>query len=286
MNAHEGIATSHPAGHFYSPIVNPDELMDRKHRLWRESPRLPIGLDFKHERQKGIVRNWLAKYVSQYDYPEHRDPDQSDLAFYTQNSQFSWLDARFLFAALMQIKPRKIIEVGSGFSSLLMADVKNRLGTDGPSITCIEPFPRSFLKDSNLCLNELVVEKVQNIPRSRFLRLQEGDILFIDSSHVMKTGSDVHYLLLEIMPILKKGVIIHFHDIFLPAEYPKKWVLEDNRSWNEQYALQLLLTYSSRFEVLFGCTYAFHFLHDELVKALAYQDGRCFGGGSFWIVKI
>lgn len=183
----------------------------------------------------------------------------------------------------MTLKPRRIIEVGSGFSSLLMADVKARLGPQGPHITCIEPYPREFLRRPDLQIDQLIVEKVQNVKSDLFLSLKAGDILFIDSSHVIKTGSDVQYLYLEILPRIPTGVLVHIHDIFLPAEYPKKWALEENRSWNEQYLLQALLAHSNKFSVFFGCCYAHYFLSESLSKALGRAGKPSYGGGSFWI---
>lgn len=120
----------------------------------------------------------------------------------------------------MALKPRRIIEVGSGFSSLLMADVKARLGPQGPHITCIEPYPREFLRHPDLQIDQLIVEKVQNVKLDLFLSLKAGDILFIDSSHVIKTGSDVQYLYLEILPRIATGVLVHIHDIFSPPNTP------------------------------------------------------------------
>ena len=186
---------------------------------------------------------------------------------------------------LNQWKPKRVIEVGSGFSSLLTAHVNHNMLNNSIDFTCIEPYPREFLKKKIPGLNNVIVEKVQNLDKSIFTALEAGDILFIDSSHVAKTGSDVNSLFFEILPILKKGVRIHLHDIFLPFEYDKIWVLEENRSWNEQYLLRALLMYSDTFKVLFGCNYA-QYKYPELVsKAMALKKQQGFGGVSIWIEK-
>jgi hypothetical protein len=123
------------------------------------------------------------------------------------------------------------------------------------------------------------------VPLGIFEALESGDILFIDSSHVSKTGSDVNYLYFEVLPRLKPGVKIHIHDIFLPHEYLKEWVLGECRSWNEQYLLRALLMYSSAFSVVFGCAYAMATMADKVKAALSHPKGHAFGGGSFWMEK-
>ena len=144
-------------------------------------------------------------------------------------------------------------------------------------------FPREFLRRPDLQIDQLIVEKVQNVKLDLFLSLKVGDILFIDSSHVIRTGSDVQYLYLEILPRIPTEVLVHIHDIFLPAEYPKEWALEENRSWNEQYLLQALLAHSNKFSVFFGCCYAHYFLSESLSKALGRAGKPSYGGRSFWI---
>jgi hypothetical protein len=119
-----------------------------------------------------------------------------------------------------------------------------------------------------------------------FDQLSSNDVLFIDSSHVSKTGSDVNYLYFEVLPRLKKGVKIHIHDIFLPNDYLKDWVLNEKRSWNEQYLLRALLMYSTAFQVVFGCSYADEKMPELVKHGLADPEERSFGGGSFWIEKL
>jgi hypothetical protein len=127
---------------------------------------------------------------------------------------------------------------------------------------------------------------VQDVDPQLFDELDSGDVLFIDSSHVAKTGSDVNHLCFEVLPRLRCGVRIHFHDIFLPADYPKPWVLDENRSWNEQYVVRALLMFSSVFRVLFGSSYAFAAHAEALREALGEPGGAYYGGGSLWIEKI
>jgi hypothetical protein len=277
---------AHPAGHFYSPIVDTDELTARADALWPAQP-VVLGVDFDDESHRALLDGALARFLPEYDYAERDPRADADLdVFYTQNSQFSWLDSRALFAFLREWRPARVIEVGSGYSSLLMADVNRRFLDGTCDIRCIEPYPRPFLAKGLPGITEVLQQKVQDVPLAYFDTLQAGDILFIDSSHVSKTGSDVNYLYFEILPRLRAGVRIHVHDIFLPHEYPRDWVLGHNRSWNEQYLLRALLMYSNAFRIVFGCNYAFSRFPDRVREVLAHPKGHAFGGGSIWIERL
>jgi len=280
-----GIQTSHPNGHFYSPVVDPEELGARIAEIWPEYPAPLAGIDFDEQSHREILDQWFPEFISGYDYPELESETSSEYGFYTQNSQFSWLDSRTLFVFLRKLRARQFIEVGSGFSSLLAADVNLRFLGGECQVSCIEPYPRAFLKKGVPGITALIEKKAQQLDLEYFSRLNGGDILFIDSSHVSKTGSDVNYLVFEVLPRLKPGVLIHIHDIFLPHEYPKEWVLAENRSWNEQYLVRALLMYSSTFKVVFGCSYAFHKYPQAVISALNLESKAGFGGGSLWIRK-
>ena len=273
-----------PNGHFYSPVVDINTLSDRIDKIWPTTPKID-GIDFNHLNHNLILKKIFPKFINNYQYPERQEDVDSDSQFYTQNSQFSWLDSRTLFVLLNAWKPRKIIEVGSGFSSLLTAHVNTEHLNNSMHFKCIEPYPREFLKKEITGLSEVIVERVENIPLSFFKKLRSEDILFIDSSHISKTGSDVNYLIFEVLPILSKGVRIHIHDIFFPHEYPQNWVINENRSWNEQYLIRALLMYSNAFKVLFGCSYAQYKYPELVTKALNLPDGNGYGGGSLWIEK-
>jgi hypothetical protein len=250
--------------------------------LWPGGTPTLAGIDFNPVSHQHILDHWFPRHMSGYDYPETRSMQEPVHLFYTCNSQFSWLDSRTLYVLLNELRPRRMIELGSGFSSLLSADVNHRRLGNACHFTCIEPYPRDFLRTGIPGISELVVEKVQDVPLRLYDSLQAGDILFIDTSHVSKTGSDVNHLYFEVIPRLHPGVLVHVHDIFLPHEYPREWVLDENRSWNEQYLLRALLMYSPRFRVLFGCNYAYSAFPDHVIAALNLPSRRGFGGGSFW----
>lgn len=258
------------------------EARARAESIWPEQPSIG-GIDFNDQSHRDILERVFPQYIRDYDYPETLQESAELKDFHTRNSQFSWLDARALFVLLRHWKPARFIEIGSGFSTLLAADVNRRFLGGGMQITCIEPYPREFLKAGIPGVERLVEEKVQDVPAHVFQTLQSGDVLFIDSSHVAKTGSDVNHIYFNILPLLPKGVRVHIHDIFLPDDYPREWVIDENRSWNEQYVLRALLMYSNRFRIDFSCNHA-HRRHAELVRqALDLPNGAAFGGGSIWI---
>ncbi len=167
---------------------------------------------------------------------------------------------------LRGLRPKRMIEIGSGYSSLVTARLNRQdLGYD-LTFTCIEPNPLPFLVDGVAGIDDLIVSKVQDVPLELFSELGDGDVLFIDSSHVVKTGGDVPWIYLQILPRLAPGVYIHVHDIFLPHDYPKDWVLNKARGWNEQYLLEGMLTFSAGLEVVFASSWmATH--HEEEFKA-------------------
>src|SRR5271166_3941315 len=257
--------TLFPPGHFYSPIVDVAELRGQQARVWPPKPEV-LGIDFNDAYHEHVLRDFFPSFYPDFAYP--RRFDGNPLTFYVENDQFSWLDCRALFVLLRAWRPTRFIEVGSGFSTLLVADVNRRFLGGAMKIHCVEPYPRAALYAPELGLEQLTESKIQDVGFGLFDALHEGDVLFIDSSHVVKTGSDVNHLCFDVLPRLRKGVRVHFHDIFLPEDYPKPWVLDENRGWNEQYVVRALLMYSSHFRVLFGSAYAFAAHADLLRDAL------------------
>jgi predicted O-methyltransferase YrrM len=280
------VRTAHAPGHFYSPVVNPDEAYLIADNLWPKVPHEVLGIDFDPQGHESILREDFPRFIQDYRYADDEKDAASSNDYYTNNSQFGWLDSRALFVLMRKWQPKRIIEVGSGFSSLLMADVNRRFLNDQCEITCVEPFPRPFLQTGVPGIAALLEKNVQDVPLAFFNELQSGDILFIDSSHVAKTGSDVNYLFFEVLPRLNRGVRIHIHDVFLPNEYPRDWVIDENRSWNEQYVFRALLMYSTAFRVVFGCSYAFATMPSLVKTALNHPKGHAFSGGSIWIEKF
>lgn len=187
-------------------------------------------------------------------------------------------------------KPQRIFEIGSGYSTYLLAQAIVKNGEEDDDYRCelvaIEPYPNEVLKAGFPGLSKLVRKKAQDIPISEFQRLTGNDILFIDSSHVLTIGSDVQYEYLEILPRLNKGVVVHIHDIFLPVEYPKEWVLQSFEFWNEQYLLHAFLAFNDSFEVLWASNYTSLKYPHKLEAAFDSYKRRKRGGTSFWMRRI
>lgn len=283
LRALRGAGTAFPAGHFYSPVVDPATIAQT--RVWPDRPDIR-GIDFNDASHVQILSELFPRFMRDYDYPPALPVTPRLASFFGNNPHFSMLDAPALFVLLRAWNPRRIIEVGSGFSTLLMADVNRRFLGREVSISCIDPYPPPFLRHGVDGLYRQVERRVQELPLEQFAELKAGDLLFIDSSHVAKTDSDVNFLFFDVLPRLAAGVLIHLHDIFLPHDYPPDWVLAENRSWNEQYLLRALLMHSSGFEVLFGCSYAFWRYPGLVIAALANPDGAGYGGGSFWMRRL
>ncbi|HKE48644.1 MAG TPA: class I SAM-dependent methyltransferase [Rhodanobacteraceae bacterium] len=279
------LPTAHPLGHFYSPVVDPEDARRDAPRLWPADIAPVAGIDFDDAAHTAVLETLFPAFYPGFDYPEEGAGDAELTTFYIRNSQFSWLDARALFVLFRHWRPRRVVEIGSGYSTLLMADINARFLDGAARITSIEPFPRPFLARMTGRI-ELIEKRVQDVPLRAFEALEAGDVLFLDSSHVAKTGSDVNFVFFEILPRLARGVRIHVHDIFLPMEYPKEWVIDENRSWNEQYLVRALLMYSNRFRVVFGCAHAYVRHRAALARALGVDPGKVYGGGSLWLEVV
>jgi len=206
------------------------------------------------------------------------------------DQSFGEVDGQVLYCMLRRFKPARMIEVGSGASTRLSAAAPLKNASEEPGrpacdFTAIEPHPSPDLRAGFPGLTRLIERKVQDVPLETFAELRENDVLFIDSSHVLAIGSDVQYEFLEVIPRLRPGVLIHVHDIFLPAEYPRRWVL-DGRFWDEQYLLQAFLAFNDRFEVL----WAGHWMHlnhpEQLRAAFNTYDPTLAAPGSFWMRRV
>lgn len=271
-----------PPGHFYSPDIDPDAIRADAARLWpTHAPALP-GIALDDAAHARFIDDALTPHLAAFAQLLSRQTPDDPLHFPSGNDQFSPIDAFVLFGSLLQHAPRRIVEVGSGYSTLLMRAV-NRTHFDGRiAIDCVEPYPRAFLQHPDIGVT-LHTQPVQSAPMALFSALEAGDLLFIDSSHVAKTGSDVNHLFFEILPRLADGVIVHVHDIFLPFDYPRDWVIEGRRSWNEQYLLRALLMDSRRWHVLFGVAHATHAFPDRFAAIASTLALPHSGGSSFWI---
>lgn len=260
--------------HFYEPVPDTRLLTPE---FWEKTSAL-YGIDMRVEEQLNLLTTVFPQYSDEYNNIP-LEKTSVPYEYYFNNDQFSGTDALLLYCMVRHFKPPRIIEVGSGFSTLIAAQAARINGRT--ELICIEPYPRQFLSDGFPGLSKLIAEPVQGTDPETFLQLQENDILFIDTSHVVKTGNEVLFLYLDILPRLQPGVFVHIHDIFFPNEYPKSWLLEKRHFWNEQYLLQAFLIHNSAFEVIFSNSYMAHFYMENMQQA--FPKSPRWGGGSFWM---
>lgn len=269
--------------HFYSPVPDTRTL---KNDVWDKHSEMS-GININTDGQLNLLSTFFIKFKQEYDkFPLGKTAIPYE--YYVNNNGFESVDGEILYCMIRYFKPRKILEIGSGNSTYLSA--KAVLKNEEDNCTCeliaIEPYPNDVLKTGLPGLSKLVPQKVQDVPLSVFSELKENDILFIDSSHILKIGSDVYYEYLEILPRLNRGVIVHIHDIFLPAEYKKEWVLKNQQFFNEQYLLQAFLTFNDCFEVFWAGSYMHLIYPDKLEEAFCSYKRNKAWPGSFWIRKV
>ena len=212
------------------------------------------GIDFRFDEQQRLLLKMVELYP-EFDWSEHPIPGRR---FHFGQGWYAQADSICLYSMLRLFRPRRVVEIGSGFTSALMLDVNDRFLGGQTQLTFVDPHPNRLdllLSRDDKRQGRIVRQRVQDAPPTIFTELENGDFLFIDSSHVSKVGSDVNFLVFEILPALPIGVFVHFHDVFWPFEYPAKWIA-DGRSWNEAYLLRAFLTFNESFEIAFWVPFA------------------------------
>ena len=242
--------------------------------LWSRRSAL-AGIDVNEAGQLRLLEEFRGRY----------GPEYASL-----NQRFGEGDGQVLYCMLRHFRPARMIEVGSGASTrvsaaALLKNASEQPGRPACDFTAIEPHPSADIRAGFPGLTRLIEKRVQDVPLETFADLRENDVLFIDSSHVLAIGSDVQYEFLEVIPRLRPGVLVHFHDIFLPVEYPRPWVI-DGRFWGEQYLLQSFLAFNDSFEVL----WAGHWMHlnhpARLREAFTAYNPKWAAPGSFWMRRV
>lgn len=255
-----------PPGHYYSPIPSIEDIKAREDTIFRKSQRRIAGVELNESTQLDLLKCFEEYYAEM----PFGDSKQSGLRYYLDNSYYSYADGIFLYSMMRHIKPRRVIEVGSGFSSALMLDVNECFYNNSIELTFIEPHPErlnSLINDADTKNVRLLENKLEETPVSIFQNLTKNDILFIDSSHVSKAGSDVNALIFDILPVIASGVYIHIHDIFYPFEYPKNWIYK-GVSWNEAYILRAFLQFNPKFEIILFTSYLVEHHKDKISDRL------------------
>ncbi len=286
--------------HFYWPI--PD-LRQLEQRTWPVVSQMN-GIDLRLDRQADFLRRVLPRFAAELDFPA--EPTDCSWAYHRNNGLFETVDAEMAYCMVRHLQPRRVIEIGGGFSTRVIAAGLRRNAEEGRAgeLITIDPHPRPELQRGFPGLSTLIARPVQEVAMDLFRSLGKDDILFIDSSHVVAVGSDVVYEYLEILPRMQPGVVIHVHDIFLPADYPRSAVLEGLCFWSEQYLLQALLTFGSGLEVLWASS-AMYLMKSAVLDAAfpalensyslmpadirqfqASVDGKRVWPSSFWMRRV
>lgn len=226
-------------------------------------PRYASGLKFEPERCLEFLRTTCGPFKSEYAlFPQSENGDHQE--FHLDNEYFRSGDAELLYSVIRKFKPGHIVEVGSGYSTRLMAKAV-REGNLPTRITSIDPAPRIPITD---CVTEHIKSRVEELDsRELAASLGEGDLLFIDSSHLVMSGGDVPYLFLEVLPRLSQGIWIQIHDIHLPFEYPEEWITA-GWGWNEQYFVHAFLFNNDAFEIIWPARYMFEYFREEVLQIL------------------
>lgn len=278
----------YPPGHFYSPIPDAAAIEARSAVIFDQSVRALPGIDLNEPAQVALLEEFGAFYP-EMPFPETPTPPRR---YHFDNPFFGYGDALALYSVMRRFRPKRIIEVGSGFSSAAMLDVSECFLDNAVDFTFIEPFPDRLMRllrdtDRNRC--RVMATPVQDVGQTVFGTLERGDILFIDSSHVAKIDSDTLYLVFSVLPALKSGVLVHIHDVLWPFEYPKQW-LDEGRAWNEAYLVRAFLMYNRLFEMIFFNSFiaAHHRNMLERYMPLAVRhsaSATTVGNSSLWLRK-
>ena len=254
--------------HYYEPLPDFRSITPEQINRRRTYP----GIDFNWTEQLTLLDE-LAAYGDEL----------RELQFDFDNAFFNGFDAAVYYSLIRHLQPQRVVEIGGGYSTQIAEKALVRNGTG--KLSCIEPYPEERLNGAKLDI-QLITKRVEEIDLGFFSHLEANDILFIDSSHTVKFGSDVCYEFLEVVPILKPGVWIHVHDIFFPRDYPEEWLIKRRQAWNEQYLLEAFLSFNSRFSVELA-NYWMCLDHLDAAarlwpRALTSNYGAC----SFWMKRV
>ena len=268
-----------PPGHFYSPVPDLDEIERLAGSLFDPAVALE-GIDLRAAEQLATYRE-LAALARQSPLPVHGGGANR---YGTDNLNYGPGDALMLQSMLRLLRPGRYVEVGSGWSTALAMDTNEHHLGGSMAVTAIEPHPellREVLRPGDPV--EVVALPVQDVPMERWGALEAGDVLFVDSSHVLKTGSDVHHLMTRVLPALSPGVVVHVHDVFWPFEYLRHWV-EEGRAWNEAYLLHAFLLFNDSWEIVLW-NHWLASVHPEVVAA-ELPEMAANPGGAIWLRRL
>lgn len=274
------------AGHFYSPVVDPaspfvrQAMEDAERTMMSQTPIPAVTVD--DQTMHATFAN-LMRWYAEMPFPVEK---AEGLRYYFENPAFSYADAFVLYGMIRTLRPKRIVEIGCGYSTCVIFDTLDRFMEPRPEISCFDPYPDvpyALTSPDDPLRQAIQALPLQQIPDEVFSSLEAGDILFIDSSHIGKTGSDVLDYMFRALPLVKPGVYIHIHDIAYPFEYSEEWAVTENRSWNEGYFLRAFLMYNQAFEIVFWN----HYYIQKFTAKVLEQAPLCLknGGASIWLLR-
>jgi Methyltransferase domain len=264
---------------FYSPIPDLESIPES---TWERESDL-AGIHFDFEQQRGYLDD-LRPFLEEFRPAEHSSGDSA--AYFLENGSYGPVDADVLYGTIRSAKPTRIIELGSGYTTLVAAQacVENEREGAPAEYVAFDPYPGVVAPDLP-GLSELVRVPAEQLPADLFAGLREDDMLIVDTTHTVKMGGDVNHVVLDVLPRLGGGVLVHFHDIFLPWEYPRKWAEDYGLYWSEQYLLQAFLSLNEEFEILYAL-YALARRHPDYLREVvpSWRDGVA--PGAFWLRRL
>jgi hypothetical protein len=266
-----------PIGHFYSPIPSADEVSAAFAR-GGSGPPFP-GVDLNADAQFALLKE-LAAYYPELPFPEK---ETAGHRYHLANPSYGPYDACVLFGMMRRLQPRRVVEVGCGYSSAALLDINDAFFGGRLAITLVDPDLaqlRRLLLPGETNPATLIEKPVQEVGVDVFGALGEGDILLIDTSHVSKVGSDVNHLFFNVLPALKPGVWVHIHDVTGDLEYPRHW-FDEGRAWNELYILRAFLMYNQTFRIMFSSALMYNEHRDFLQERMPMCAAG--GGGQLWL---
>jgi hypothetical protein len=264
---------------YYSPVPDLDLLPDD---IWERRSALG-GVELGVDRAIELIESELAPHVAELDVPA--DGPLPPGEFFLHNENYESVDAELLYALIRARKPGRVLELGSGYSTLLIGAACRRNAEDGAETEHIanDPYPRAqILGEQPPPPTRFEPIPATEVSLDAFRELGAGDFLFVNTTHTVKLGSDVNHIVLDILPVLAPGVIVHFHDIFIPWEYPRGWFESMQYYWAEQYLLQAFLAFNEDFEVLLPAQ-AVAREHPERLAAVIPSFGAGVSPGALWL---
>lgn len=282
----DGAAFWVPPGHFYSPLPPRSEIESRSAQIFGRDPLDVPGVDLRIDAQRTLLDKLEAEQGDVRFALTEADARAAGARYWSDNVPFGAGDALFLTLMLKHLRPRQLVELGCGFSSACTMDARDRYLDGRLDLTFVDPYPQlleSLVRDADRGSVTVLAMATQDVPIDLVTALGDGDVLFVDSTHVVRTGGDVNRIMFELLPALSAGVVIHLHDMFPGFEYPREWVYE-GRAWSELYLVRAFLQYNDAFEILLWPNLLAMLDHDDVVGRFPAAAANI--GGSLWLRKV